>query len=685
MITRGLEAFGGRGGTGVAGRTSHRPTEHRSPAMNRSVRRTVAALGVIGLTSTGAVLLAPSAGATAGLTAFGDCADFGRWAREAMTPGMTDWGWARGGYAIASMAAGAAVAEDSSALGAGAGGLNVQESGVGESGTALAQDGLLVTVAGTEVVVLDVSGDAPRRLGSVALPLTPDVDGYAPTASLLLTGSGSDLRATVMSQRWAQDVNGFGSVQATVVDLADPSSPGVVGSTELVGSLVDARASDGVVRLVVSADPVLPWVQPDYSTTWTEEDSRRAVAANQAVLDAASDTSLLPQRVVRAQDGSVSGLVPALDCTAVAHPDVQSGAGVVTVTSIAPSAVTSDDDVQAGAVGITAATDLVYSSPERLYLATTAGGWAVPVDAVGTVAPADEPTTQVHGFALDGTATTHVASGEVPGRVLGRWAFSARDGFLRVATTTGETWAAPDQTPDSRSSLTVLAETDGRLDVVGSVEGLGAGESIQAVRYDGDRAYVVTFRRTDPLYVLDLSDPRAPRQTGELKVDGYSAYLHPIGDGRLLGVGQDADPATGRTRGVQVQAVDVADPANPRQTGLVVVPESNSMVEYDSRAFSYDPAAATAVLPVDLYSGVSSLRSFTVVGDGSVAELAGLTVSESSQNSWTGVEQIVSVGTGRIALVTTTQTWSENGGGSTDRQVRLLDTRTLTGGDSLSL
>ena len=76
----------------------------------------------------------------------------------------------------------------------------------------------------------------------------------------------------------------------------------------------------------------------------------------------------------------------------------------------------------------------------------------------------------------------------------------------------------------------------------------------------GEVGYVVTFRRTDPLYVVSLADPAAPRMLGELKIEGYSAYLHPLGPGRLLGVGQDADPETGMTEGVQVSTFDVSDP-----------------------------------------------------------------------------------------------------------------------------
>ena len=93
----------------------------------------------------------------------------------------------------------------------------------------------------------------------------------------------------------------------------------------------------------------------------------------------------------------------------------------------------------------------------------------------------------------------------------------------------------------------MLAERTGELSQVGRVGGLGRGERVFAVRFMGDTGYVVTFRQVDPLYTLDLSQPARPRVLGELKIRGYSSYLHPVGPDRLLGVGQDATDQGVRT------------------------------------------------------------------------------------------------------------------------------------------
>jgi uncharacterized secreted protein with C-terminal beta-propeller domain len=138
--------------------------------------------------------------------------------------------------------------------------------------------------------------------------------------------------------------------------------------------------------------------------------------------------------------------------------------------------------------------------------------------------------------------------------------------------------------------VTVLQLGETSMDQVGFVSGLGRDENIYAVRFVGDQGYVVTYRQVDPLYVIDLSDPTAPAVAGEVKIPGYSAYLHPLGDGLLLGVGQDGD-LNGQTLGTQVALFDVRDPENPRQIDKVTFPGAYSGAEWDHHAFLYWPTS----------------------------------------------------------------------------------------------
>jgi hypothetical protein len=151
-----------------------------------------------------------------------------------------------------------------------------------------------------------------------------------------------------------------------------------------------------------------------------------------------------------------------------------------------------------------------------------------------------------------------------------------------------------------------LQERDGRLVQVGEVAGLGKGERIYAVRFIGDTGFVVTFRQVDPLYTLDLSDPAKPRKVGELKVPGYSAYLHPVGDGLLLGVGQDATD-DGRTTGLKLSLFDVSNLAAPVQLDQFAFgSNSYTEVEDDHHAFLWWEPERLAVVPAIRYDATSA-------------------------------------------------------------------------------
>ncbi len=215
----------------------------------------------------------------------------------------------------------------------------------------------------------------------------------------------------------------------------------------------------------------------------------------------------------------------------------------------------------------------------------------------------------------DPDTTTYLSSGQVPGYLLNQFSLSENGGFLRVASTSRPIWWGI-ETPDSvnpgpppslsQSYVTVLATQGNVLAPVGQISGLGQGEQIYSVRFVGDSGYVVTFRQVDPLYTIDLSNPMAPRVAGQLELEGYSAYLHPLGDGLLLGVGQSVDPTSNEPSGAQLDLFDVSNPAAPtllQQSTLGL--GSSSQVQYDHHAFLYWPATNLAVLPVQIYGAVS--------------------------------------------------------------------------------
>ena len=171
-----------------------------------------------------------------------------------------------------------------------------------------------------------------------------------------------------------------------------------------------------------------------------------------------------------------------------------------------------------------------------------------------------EPTiaTEIQRYAIeeDGTVSES-ASGLVPGTLKNSFSIDEYDGSLRIATE--NSWG----TGDRGTSVYVLQQSESDLKTIGGVTGLAPGESVYAVRFAGDRGYVVTFRRVDPLFVIDLSEPTAPTVEGELKIPGYSQYLHVLSEDHVLGVGRDADEETGLYEGLTVSLFNVSDPADP--------------------------------------------------------------------------------------------------------------------------
>jgi uncharacterized secreted protein with C-terminal beta-propeller domain len=243
---------------------------------------------------------------------------------------------------------------------------------------------------------------------------------------------------------------------------------------------------------------------------------------------------------------------------------------------------------------------VVYGSPKNLYLATQR--W-LPASVDTPAELPKGPITTIHRFDVsDPDNTVYRSSGAVPGFLLSQWSLSEHEGRLRVASTLLPTWWGTEQVPTSESFVTVLDEVNSNLVQVGAVGGLGRGERIYAVRFIGDVGYVVTFRQVDPLYTIDLSNPNLPRVRGELKILGYSAYLHPIGDALLLGIGQDATEE-GRRQGSQLSVFDVSDLDNPtrlHQRNLGTY--SSSEAEYEHHAFLWWAPEKLAVVPLQVYS-----------------------------------------------------------------------------------
>jgi hypothetical protein len=382
-----------------------------------------------------------------------------------------------------------------------------------------------------------------------------------------------------------------------LLDVSDPTAPQVVQTTEVEGSHVTTRVVDGVARVVVASWPdVQPFVE---GVAWSGDPgagsgaaaARDAIAANVATT-AIGDWLPAFRTTTVELDEPASDEGTLVACEDVLVPEVNAGIAQTSVLRVDFE----DGFDPAETTTVVAEAGIVYASATTLYLAVNR---YVPVEDQGRVV--DEAfTTAVHAFDLRGDgAAAHVGAGEIPGHVLNQYSLSEHDGYLRVATTEGAPWAMDGADP-SHSGVRVLRLEGDRLVEVGAVTGLGLTETIQSVRFMGPVGYVVTFRQTDPLYVIDLADPTAPRAVGELKIPGFSSYLHPAGAGRLIGIGRDAD-LDGRDRGLLVSLFDVSDPTAPAQLQTWTEADAWSQAGSDPKAFLYWAPESAVAVPIERY------------------------------------------------------------------------------------
>jgi uncharacterized secreted protein with C-terminal beta-propeller domain len=320
-----------------------------------------------------------------------------------------------------------------------------------------------------------------------------------------------------------------------------------------------------------------------------------ALEANRQIIRESTIETWLPRYTAYDAEGRETGNGLLVDCNRMHRPEEFAGFDTLSVTTLDLGA-----SLQVGGgTGVIADGETVYASQESLYVSTNVfipdNAWERFPNDMEVLEQTYE--TSIHKFDISGEGqASYLASGTVEGHLLNQFAMDEYEGFLRVATTTGTPWGGE----DAESQVVVLAERNGVLEQVGAVGNMGEGERIYSVRFIGPAGYVVTFRQVDPLYVLDLRDPEHPTVSGELKIPGYSAYLHPLGDGLLLGVGQDADN-DGRTRGAKATLFDVSDPANPREIDSWTKADGYSDVEWDHLAFLYWAPEDIAVLPLSLW------------------------------------------------------------------------------------
>lgn len=474
------------------------------------------------------------------------------------------------------------------------------------SGTLLQEEGVdeadLIQTDGSHFYTLHAQPGGPLQLqvharaadgraqavGSLALPADGALDTR--TGGMVL---GADRRSlTVLSETWSPAPAGdicpevciailpqwlHSSVGVQRIDVSNPAAAAAGERLSIDGFLVDSRRVGDTLYVVTAHRPVL---------ALENLPAGAGTAEREAAIGRLTATELLPR--VRRNGGAGTPLLADTDCYlqgANASLSVQ----FTTITAI---------DLRSPTLAATSrcfvgGSEALYMSTGSLYLATTR--WGYDGDAPSIVFPG-AMRTDIHKFALQGGSVVYRGSGVVDGHL--GWdaqrkslRLSEHGGDLRVLTFTGqEGWATIQDAggssakPPSPARLTVLRESAGSaaLQTVATLPNatrsapIGKpGEQVHGVRFVGDRGYVVTFRRVDPLYVLDLSDPADPHVVGELEVAGFSEHLVPLANGLLLGVGRDAD-AQGVVGGLKVALFDVSRPERPSERASLVLGSAGS-------------------------------------------------------------------------------------------------------------
>jgi uncharacterized secreted protein with C-terminal beta-propeller domain len=440
---------------------------------------------------------------------------------------------------------------------------NTQVAGIDE-GDVVKSDGRSIFIAsGKSVAVMAADGPRTRRLATIDTSASRTKAGegdyllQGPVVELELQGSTLVVLVTEYQPRAAglpgivpgpstSTMVPFDAAQtkALLYDVADPSSPRFLASLGQSGGLVTTRLSGDLLYLVTNyiladAKSLSPDDPKTFVPVVTEDDQVRATKAG--------DIGVLPE-----PSGATYTVVSSIDLSSRKRVDTQSVLG---------------------------GTGTVFMSADNLYLAAQDWDPSAKERARAGIKDLKQATvTQLARIGIADGQLSLAAQGSVPGTLLNQFALDEYQGDLRVVTSvegqnSKNAWV-------QRAGLFVL---DAKLKPVGSISSLANGESVQSVRFAGPVGYVVTFRQMDPLFAIDLAEPAKPRVLSALKIPGFSTYLHPWSDTRLLGLGRDTT-ARGEDRGLKLSMFDTSDPLNVTQTAVLKFAGDDAEALSDHRA-----------------------------------------------------------------------------------------------------
>jgi len=423
---------------------------------------------------------------------------------------------------------------------------------------------------------------------------------------------------------WASDVT-----QITTIDVSDMSNPKITAEIRLPGSYQSARRINDRVRVVMSDDFPFPdgvkyW--PDLPPGATTDERNKAFdaleAANEALIRGRSLDDWLRKGELEIPGGATTPI--SYNCSDFSLSSAPTRPGLLIVATVDLT-----DDSLKSRSAVLAEPGTVYASKETLYVATSHWWW--------WPEPGQTDASYIHAFDLtDPDTAPYLGSGTVDGTVDDQYAMDEFAGALRLAThlTTrvddGTTWG----TLKASNRISVLKLQGGSLALIGKTDDYGAGEQTYGTRFVGTRGFVITAKQVDPLFTFDLGDPTHPVKVGELQMPGFIAYLHPIDDTHLLGIGREVTiTQTSETAQVKVALLDVSDLANPQVLAVQLVGQGFAYSDalWDPHAFTWLPSEKMLAFPFADFGStnfVSDLRLFKVDPATGIQALGSLSMAD---------------------------------------------------------
>jgi uncharacterized secreted protein with C-terminal beta-propeller domain len=440
-------------------------------------------------------------------------------------------------------------------------------------------------------------------------------EGWA--RSLFLKGDTAAVFSQVYNSNEGSNDSFYGT-RVTIFDVTDRTNPTVKRKLDIEGWMTQGRMINGDVYLISNSQLQVPQAVWDSAweddprlpeRTWDETQAQLEAKVNAArpiirqkvtaALQNVDVADMMPEKRTYDAQGNQLTRQPLYKCTELYLPHQATEMGVLNVSHFDLD----QPDPGIDSTGLLARGWQVYASEDNLYVAMSNRWWWW----WGWNATQNESI--IHKFNLNGPKDrpVYTATGKVDGWILNQFSMDEHQGNLRVATTDNRwDWnrETGERTDNGGNHVTVLSQSGGTLQEVGSVRDLAPGERIFSVRMMGDKGYVVTFEQVDPLFTLDLSVPSNPRVMGELKINGFSSYIHPLGSDHLMTIGQDAD-SDGRIQGVHLQIFDVSDMTDPERVFQEKITTGNwsswSEAMWNHHAFTYHPGRKMLAFPINIY------------------------------------------------------------------------------------